>query len=65
MLQSRDCLRAELPNLSVTPRITGTIYIRGKDPRTVISRMRQGQIVKPIERQWNGMLDAYILDPDS
>ena len=64
MLQSRDSLRSELPGLAAEPAFTGTIYMRGVDPRPVIDRIDPSQIVKPIELQWYGMLEAYIRDPD-
>ena len=64
MLQTAASLRAELPQLAVKPGFTGAIYIRGLDPRLVVERVDPGEIVKPLELQWYGMLEAYVRDPD-
>jgi catechol 2,3-dioxygenase-like lactoylglutathione lyase family enzyme len=64
MLQTRQSLRAEQPSLADHPALTGTIYLRGVDPRPLIAKVPAGRIIKPIERQWYGMLEAYVRDPD-
>jgi len=64
MLQSIWSLRAELPTLAATPAYTGTIYMRGIDPRPIAKRLDPAHIVKPIELQWYGMLELYARDPD-
>lgn len=64
MLQTTQSLRAELPSLAATPSYTGTIYMRGLDPRPVAQRLHPAQIVKPAELQWYGMLELYVRDPD-
>ena len=64
MLQVASSLREELPQLAATPAFTGTLYLRGFDPRQVLDRLEPGQSVKPIECQWYGMLEAYVRDPD-
>lgn len=64
MLQTRQSLRAEQPTLADHPSFTGTIYLRGIDPRPLMATIPAGRIVKPIERQWYGMIEAYVRDPD-
>ncbi len=64
MLQTRDSLREELPQLGVTPAYTGTIYVRGYDPRPLVAKLTPDQIVKPMERTWYAMLELYVRDPD-
>lgn len=64
MLQTRQSLRAEQPSLADHPAFTGTIYLRGVDPRPLMAAIPPGRIVKAPERQWYGMLEAYIRDPD-
>lgn len=64
MLQTTQSLRAELPSLAASPSYTGTIYMRGIDPRPIAERLQPVQIVKPIELQWYGMLELYVRDPD-
>lgn len=64
MLQTTQSLRAELPSLATTPSYTGTIYMRGIDPRPIAERLQPAQIVKPTELQWYGMLELYVRDPD-
>ena len=64
MLQTAASLREELPWLGAQPGFTGTVYIRGLDPRTLDRRFSASQIIKPLERQWYGMLEIYLRDPD-
>jgi catechol 2,3-dioxygenase-like lactoylglutathione lyase family enzyme len=64
MLQTAASLREELPALAAQPAYTGTIYLRGLDPRPLTGRFASTQIVKPLERQWYGMLELYVRDPD-
>jgi catechol 2,3-dioxygenase-like lactoylglutathione lyase family enzyme len=64
MLQSASSLRAELPDLADTPAFTGTIYMRGIDPRPVLARLPSTAIIKPVALQWYGMLEAYVRDPN-
>lgn len=64
MLQSRESLRAEIASLPETPSFTGTVYMRGFDPRQVEARLDPSEIVKPMERTWYGMLELYVRDPD-
>ena len=64
MLQTTENLRAELPSLAATPSYTGTIYMRGLDPRPISERLDPAYIVTPVELQWYGMLELYARDPD-
>jgi catechol 2,3-dioxygenase-like lactoylglutathione lyase family enzyme len=66
MLQTRDSLAAELPVFQADQPIepAGTIYLRGVDPDPVIARANPESIVKQPFRQWYGMREAYIRDPD-
>lgn len=64
MLQTAESLREELPSLAPKPGFTGTIYMRGLDPRPLLPRLLPAQIVKPATRTWYGMLEAYVRDPD-
>jgi catechol 2,3-dioxygenase-like lactoylglutathione lyase family enzyme len=64
MLQSTASLRAEHPSLPTTPGFTGTIYIRGLDPRMIAAKVDPADVAKPLERQWYGMLELYLRDPD-
>jgi catechol 2,3-dioxygenase-like lactoylglutathione lyase family enzyme len=62
MLQTSTSLREELPSLAAHAAFTGTIYVRGLDPRALAIPAQH--VVKPIERQWYGMLEMYLRDPD-
>ena len=64
MLQTAASLGGELPWLATAPAFTGTIYIRGLDPRPIVPKLAADEIVKPIELQWYGMLEGYFRDPD-
>ncbi len=66
MLQTVDSLAEELPVFSPgqTPSPAGTIYFRGLDPETVMPRLPQGHLIHAPFRQWYGMKEAYVSDPD-
>ncbi len=64
MLQTTRSLREELPSLARVPAFTGTIYMRGLDPTSIILRLDPADIVKPLERTWYSMFELYVRDPD-
>lgn len=64
MLQTTASLREELPTLPAQPVFAGTLYLRGHDPRPILAKLPAAAIVKPVERQWYGMLEGYVRDPD-
>jgi catechol 2,3-dioxygenase-like lactoylglutathione lyase family enzyme len=64
MLQTTASLREEHPTLATIPAFTGTVYIRGMDPRPILPRLPAEAIVAPPTRRWYGMLEAYVRDPD-
>ncbi len=66
MLQTAPSLAAELDVLSPEQRPTasGTIYLRGFDPATVLGKLAPEQIVKGPLTQWYGMRELYLKDPD-
>jgi len=64
MLQTIASLRDELPGLPERPAFSGTVYVRGVDPRQVAARMEPDDVLKPVVRQWYGMLEVYVRDPD-
>ena len=64
MLQLAPNFREELPQLAAAPSFTGTIYMRGLDPRPITPRLAAAEIVKPVALQWYGMLEGYFRDPD-
>lgn len=66
MLQTVESLAEELSVFSArqSPGPGGTIYFRGLDPETVLPRLPDGHLIRPPFRQWYGMKEAYITDPD-
>ena len=66
MLQTAESLSGELPELAAGPPQTpgGTIYFRGLDPDRVAPDIGPDRIVKGPLRQWYGMREIYVRDPD-
>jgi catechol 2,3-dioxygenase-like lactoylglutathione lyase family enzyme len=64
MLQTAESLGAELPEAVAGSAPRGTHYLRGWDPDPVLGRLPAEHLVKPPFRQWYGMREAYIRDPD-
>lgn len=66
MLQTVESLAEEIPvfDPEQSPQPGGTIYFRGMDPDAVAGRAAPEQIIKPPFRQWYGMKESYLRDPD-
>ena len=65
MLQTCESLAEELPIFEGRPPTPGgTIYFRGLDPDLVKERVEPTEIVKGPFRQWYGMRELYLRDPD-
>ena len=66
MLQTVESLAAELDVFSPdqAPAPGGTLYFRGMAPEAALARLPAAAVVKPTFRQWYGMREAYVQDPD-
>ena len=67
MIQSVRSLNEELPEqfpLDHVPRPGGTMYLRGVDPREVVSRVPEGQVIMVPRKSWYGMMEMYVSDAD-
>ncbi|MDE0307477.1 MAG: VOC family protein [Albidovulum sp.] len=65
MLQTCESLKEELPIFEGrNPTPGGTIYFRGIDPQTIARRVESDVILKGPFRQWYGMRELYLRDPD-
>lgn len=66
MLQTNESLASELdgfrPDQVPTP--AGTVYLRGLDPLALENRVAPEAVVKGPVKQWYGMLELYVRDPD-
>jgi catechol 2,3-dioxygenase-like lactoylglutathione lyase family enzyme len=64
MLQTAESPRAGMPEAvaATTPR--GTLYLRGLNPDPVLALLPEGHPVRPPARQWCGMREAHVRDPD-
>jgi len=66
MLQTTGSLAEELDIFAAdqAPAPGGTIYFRGLAPEPVLGRLPEGHLVRAPFRQWYGMREAYLTDPD-
>ncbi len=66
MLQTAASLATELPGFTAdqTPGASGTIYFRDRDPREILDRIPEEQVIKGPLQQWYGMTEVYFHDPD-
>ena len=66
MLQTAKSLSEELSVFSPQskPVASGTIYFRGIDPKTIANKIETSQIIKGPFKQWYGMNEIYVRDPD-
>ena len=66
MLQTVESLAQELPVFAPgqAPMPGGTVYLRGMEPEPVLARLPAEAVIRPPFRQWYGMREAYLRDPD-
>jgi len=66
MLQTTESLARELDAISPDhrPTASGTVYFRGFDPDTVLGKLAPEQVLRGPLRQWYGMRELYLRDPD-
>lgn len=63
MLQTKESMAEELPGITFAGP-AGTLYLRGYDPDRVADRITPAVIVKGPLKQWYGMRELYLRDPD-
>lgn len=64
MLQTATSLAEDLPGTTPSGSFAGTIYLRGYDPEAALRSVPADCVVKGPFRQWYGMRELYLRDPD-
>lgn len=66
MLQTNTSLASELSAFrsDQVPVPAGTVYLRGLDPLALQNRVSPEIVIKGPLKQWYGMLELYVTDPD-
>ena len=67
MLQERNNLAEDAPHAfskADTPGGTFSLYFRVDDVESVLARLGEVEIVKPLQMTWYGMHEVWVRDPD-